>query len=102
MPPAAVPVTLTAAERKTLKKRARGAKTPYRDRFRAQIVLAATGSQSPLRFDARPVDDPRVRRPDILRAVRLLGWTPAVPIEDGIRRTVEYFRREVPREALRR
>ena len=39
--PAAVPVTLTAAERKTLKKRIRGAKTPYRDRVRAQIVLAA-------------------------------------------------------------
>ena len=39
--PGAVPVTLTAAERKTLKKRARGAKTPYRDRLRAQIVLAA-------------------------------------------------------------
>jgi transposase len=41
MPPAAVPVTLTASERKTLKKRVRGAKTPYRDRLRAQIVLAA-------------------------------------------------------------
>jgi transposase len=41
MPPRAVPVTLTAAERKTLKKRARGAKTPHRDRVRAQIVLAA-------------------------------------------------------------
>lgn len=41
MTPAAVPVTLTAAERKTLKKRVRGAMTPYRDRLRAQIVLAA-------------------------------------------------------------
>jgi transposase len=41
MTPAAVPVTLTAAERMTLKKRVRGAKTPYRDRLRAQIVLAA-------------------------------------------------------------
>ena len=41
MPPAAVPVTLTAAERKTLKKRARGARTPHRDRERALIVLAA-------------------------------------------------------------
>jgi len=41
MPPHAVPVTLTAAERKTLKKRARGARTPHRDRLRAQIVLAA-------------------------------------------------------------
>ena len=39
--PGAVPVTLTAAERKTLKKRVRGAKTPYRDRLRAQIVLTA-------------------------------------------------------------
>jgi len=38
-PPAAVPVTLTAAERKTLKKRIRGAKTCWRDRLRAQIVL---------------------------------------------------------------
>ncbi|MBV9445332.1 MAG: IS630 family transposase [Streptosporangiaceae bacterium] len=41
MPPHAVPVTLTAAGRKTLKERARGAKTPHRDRVRAQIVLAA-------------------------------------------------------------
>lgn len=41
MPPAAVPVTLTASERKTLKKRLRGAKTPWRDRLRAQIVLDA-------------------------------------------------------------
>jgi transposase len=41
MPPAAVPVTLTAAERKTLRKRVRGAKTCWRDRLRAQIVLAA-------------------------------------------------------------
>src|SRR5260370_39847813 len=38
---AAVPVTLTASGRKTLKKRVRGAKTPYRDRLRAQVVLAA-------------------------------------------------------------
>jgi len=44
MSPRAVPVTLAAAERKTLKKRARGAKTPHRDRVRAQIVLAAARS----------------------------------------------------------
>ncbi len=59
----------------------------------AQLVLNATGSPSALRFEARPVDDPRVRRPDISRATRLLGWTPRVPVEEGIRRTVEYFRR---------
>ena len=52
MPPAAVPVTLTAAERKILKKRARGAKTPYRDRLRAQIVLAAARGHGNARIAA--------------------------------------------------
>jgi transposase len=52
MPPAAVPVTLTAAGRKTLKKRARGAKTPYRDRLRAQIVLGAVRGHSNARIAA--------------------------------------------------
>ncbi len=52
MPPAAVPVTLAAAERKTLKKRARGAKTPYRDRLRAQIVLAAARGRDNARIAA--------------------------------------------------
>ena len=52
MPPAAVPVTLTAAERKTLKKRVRGAKTPYRDRLRAQIVLAAARGRDNARIAA--------------------------------------------------
>jgi transposase len=52
MPPAAVPVTLTASERKTLKKRVRGAKTPYRDRLRAQIVLAAARGHANARIAA--------------------------------------------------
>lgn len=50
--PAAVPVTLTAAERKTLKIRARGAKTPYRDRVRAQIVLSAARGRANARIAA--------------------------------------------------
>ena len=50
--PAAVPVTLTAAERKTLKKRVRGAKTPWRDRLRAQIVLAAARGRDNARIAA--------------------------------------------------
>ena len=50
--PRAVPVTLTAAERKTLKKRARGAKTPHRDRVRAQIVLAAARGRDNARIAA--------------------------------------------------
>jgi transposase len=52
MPSAAVPVTLTAAERKTLKKRVRGAKTPCRDRLRAQIVLAAARDRGNARIAA--------------------------------------------------
>ena len=52
MPPAAVPVTLTASERKILKKRARGAKTPYRDRLRAQIVLEAARGRENARIAA--------------------------------------------------
>jgi transposase len=52
MPPYAVPVTLTAAERKTLKKRVRRAKTPHRDRLRAQIVLAAAAGQATTRIAA--------------------------------------------------
>ena len=50
--PAAVPVTLTAAERKTLKKRVRGAKTAWRDRLRAQIVLAAARGRDNARIAA--------------------------------------------------
>jgi len=68
----------------------------------ARMVLAITGSASPLHFEARPVDDPRVRRPDISRATRLVGWIPSVSIEDGIRRTTEYFRPLVNKEVLRR
>ncbi len=52
MPPAAVPVTLTAAERKTLKKRVRGAKTCWRDRVRAQVVLAAAAGRPSARIAA--------------------------------------------------
>src|SRR6266568_3754130 len=53
MPAAAVPVTLTAAERKTLKKRVRGAKTCWRDRLRAQVVLAAARGRGNARIAAR-------------------------------------------------
>jgi transposase len=59
MPPAAAPVTLTAAERKTLKKRVRGAKTCWRDRVRAQVVLAAARGRGNARIaaDLRIADD---------------------------------------------
>lgn len=61
----------------------------------ARMVLTATSSRSPLRHEPRPVDDPRVRRPDISRAVRLLNWRPIVSFEEGLRLTVQHFRQSL-------
>jgi nucleoside-diphosphate-sugar epimerase len=58
----------------------------------AEIVLRLTGSPSEVVERPLPVDDPRVRRPDITRARARLGWEPAVPLEEGLRRTIAYFR----------
>ncbi len=61
----------------------------------AQEILTLTGSRSPLAFKPLPQDDPRVRRPDITRARNLLGWEPRVDRQEGLRRTLEYFRSKV-------
>jgi dTDP-glucose 4,6-dehydratase len=58
----------------------------------AERVLALTGSRSAVVEHPLPEDDPRVRRPDITRARETLGWEPRVPLEDGLRRTIDYFR----------
>jgi dTDP-glucose 4,6-dehydratase len=58
----------------------------------AQLVLKLTGSASPIVERPLPVDDPRVRQPDITRARELLRWEPAVPLDEGLRRTIAYFR----------
>jgi dTDP-glucose 4,6-dehydratase len=60
----------------------------------ANIVLHVTGSRSEIVFEALPEDDPQVRQPDITRARELLGWEPEVPLEDGLRRTIENLRLE--------
>jgi dTDP-glucose 4,6-dehydratase len=54
----------------------------------ANTVLKVTGSQSPVVFEALPVDDPQVRQPDITRARQVLGWEPEVPLEEGLRRLI--------------
>ena len=59
----------------------------------AEIVLEVTGSASPLAFKELPEDDPKVRKPDITRACTMLGWEPNIELREGVRRTVEYFRR---------
>jgi len=60
----------------------------------AKKVLEATGSTSEIVFEALPVDDPKVRQPDITRARQLLGWEPQVSLEEGLRRTLQANQRE--------
>jgi dTDP-glucose 4,6-dehydratase len=57
----------------------------------ATMVLEVTGSTSDLVFEPLPLDDPRVRQPDISLARRLLGWEPRVLLRDGLVRTAEWF-----------
>ena len=59
----------------------------------AQLVLRLTGSRSAIRHHPLPVDDPVRRRPVISRAEQRLGWQPEVPLEQGLHRTIEWFRR---------
>jgi len=58
----------------------------------AQAVQKVAGSNLPIRHEALPEDDPKRRRPDISKAKRILGWEPRVPLEEGLRKTWEYFR----------
>jgi dTDP-glucose 4,6-dehydratase len=58
----------------------------------AKAILRITGSKSEIIYRDLPADDPKVRQPDITLARRLLGWEPKVSFEEGISRTVEYFR----------
>ena len=54
-------------------------------------VLAVTGSKSKIRHEALPVDDPARRKPDITKAKELLGWSPKVPLHDGLQLSLAYF-----------
>ena len=64
----------------------------------ADIVLQLTGSKSRVVEKPLPIDDPQVRQPDIARARETLGWEPQVTLEDGLQRTIAYFRTVVQRE----
>jgi len=64
----------------------------YTVRQLADLVLELTGSASRIEHRPLPVDDPRVRQPDITVAQRELGWEPVVPLREGLGRTIAYFR----------
>jgi nucleoside-diphosphate-sugar epimerase len=61
----------------------------------ARTIIRMTGSRSRIVYQPLPTDDPKVRQPDITRARTLLGWEPKVPLEEGLVRTIEYFRTKI-------
>ena len=61
----------------------------------ATTIVRMTGSTSRIVYQPLPTDDPKVRQPDITRARTLLGWEPRVGLEEGLTRTIEYFRKKI-------
>lgn len=61
----------------------------------AELVLKLTGSESEIVYRDRPVDDPTQRRPDLSVARGVLGWQPTTSLEDGLSRTIEWFRNRI-------
>jgi len=61
----------------------------------ARIIIKMTGAKSQIVYRPLPTDDPKVRQPDITRARTLLGWEPKVPLEEGLVKTIDYFRTKV-------
>ncbi len=60
----------------------------------ATTIVRMTGSRSKIVYRPLPTDDPKVRQPDITRARTLLGWEPKVRLEEGLTKTIEYFRKK--------
>ena len=61
----------------------------------ATLIRDLTGSQSPITYHPLPEDDPQVRQPDITLARKLLDWEPTVPVAEGLKQTIEDFRRRL-------
>jgi dTDP-glucose 4,6-dehydratase len=58
----------------------------------AERIIKLTGSQSPIVYKPLPEDDPQVRQPDITKARQILKWEPKVELEEGLAKTIDYFR----------
>ncbi len=63
----------------------------------AAMVKRQSGSSSPVVHKSLPVDDPKIRRPNITRATTILGWKPNVDIEEGLKRTISYYQDQLGR-----
>ena len=63
----------------------------------ARTVIRLVGSTSQIVYRPLPVDDPKQRRPDVTRARAILKWAPTVGLEEGLLKTVSYFKREMTR-----
>lgn len=59
----------------------------------AKKIILITNTPSRIKYMKLPVDDPKVRKPDISKATRLLRWKPEVPLDEGLERTIEYFKK---------
>ena len=68
----------------------------------ARTIIRMTGSKSKLVYRPLPEDDPKVRQPDITRARTLLGWEPKVGLEEGLTKTLDYFRTRRSRQMAHR
>ncbi len=60
----------------------------------AKIIIKLTNTKSKIEFKQLPEDDPKTRRPDISKAKKLLKWEPKISLEDGLKRTIGYFRNQ--------
>ena len=61
----------------------------------AEKILQVTGSQSKIVYERLPTDDPKVRQPDIARARKFLNWEPQVDLDQGLRATSDYFKKQL-------
>jgi dTDP-glucose 4,6-dehydratase len=64
----------------------------------AEEIIDITGTDSSITYEELPEDDPQVRQPDISRAQKVLDWTPKVDRREGLRRTLDYFKKNVDTE----
>ena len=63
----------------------------------AECIREITGTSAPIEFHSLPTDDPKIRKPDISRARQILNWEPKVPLDEGLRYTIEAFRQRLDR-----